>query len=50
LSKVDFDVDGMSISSIITTRSAKGLLLAIGDEIEGLVKANEMTVVPAESA
>lgn len=46
LSKVIFEVDGRSISSIITTRSCKALQLAVGDEIEGLVKANEMTVVP----
>jgi molybdate transport system regulatory protein len=48
LSKVQFNVDGQTISSIITTRSAKQLQLALGDEIEGLVKANEMTVVSDE--
>jgi molybdate transport system regulatory protein len=45
LSKVLFKVDGLTIASIITTRSVKQLQLALGDEIEGLVKANEMTVV-----
>ena len=45
LCKVIFEVDSRSISSIITTRSCKLLQLAVGDEIEGLVKANEMTVV-----
>lgn len=45
LSKVIFDVDGQAISSIITTRSSTAMHIAIGDEIEGLVKANEMTIV-----
>ncbi|HXA47406.1 MAG TPA: TOBE domain-containing protein [Burkholderiaceae bacterium] len=49
LSKVIFDVDGLTIASIITTRSAAQLQLALGDEIEGLVKANEMTIVPDET-
>jgi molybdate transport system regulatory protein len=46
LSKVKLDVNGHAISSVITTRSFDMLQLAIGDEIEGLVKANEMTIVP----
>jgi molybdate transport system regulatory protein len=50
LSKVTFDADGLAISSIITTRSARALQLAVGDEIEGLVKANEMTIVRDEMA
>lgn len=44
LSKVIFNVDGHAISAVITTRSSKLLQLAVGDEIEGLVKANEMNV------
>ncbi|MDR3480750.1 MAG: TOBE domain-containing protein [Burkholderiaceae bacterium] len=50
LSKIVFEVDGRSIASVITTRSCKALQLALGDEIEGLVKANEMTVVADGSA
>lgn len=35
----------MSIYAVITTRSARHLQLAVGDQIEGLVKSNEMHVV-----
>ncbi|HSY27340.1 MAG TPA: TOBE domain-containing protein [Burkholderiaceae bacterium] len=45
LSKVMFEADGHMLASIITTRSSTQLQLATGDEIEGLVKANEITVV-----
>lgn len=33
------------VSSVITTRSAKKLLLAVGDKVEALVKSNEMSVL-----
>lgn len=46
LSKATLDFQGHAIESIITTRSSHALSLAVGDEVEGLVKANEMTLVP----
>jgi molybdate transport system regulatory protein len=46
LTKVTLDADGHSIESIITTRSSHSLALAIGDAVEGLVKSNEMSLVP----
>lgn len=45
LTKVMLDFDGHPISSVITTRSAHALGLDVGDKLEALVKANEMTVV-----
>lgn len=45
LSEVVLDYQGQSISSIITTRSIKRLEIKPGDEIEALVKANEMTLM-----
>ncbi|MDB5769637.1 MAG: hypothetical protein JWM42_11 [Burkholderia sp.] len=46
LTKVTLDADGHTVESIITTRASHALALAIGDAVEGLVKSNEMTVVP----
>lgn len=46
LTKVTLDTDGHPIESVITTRSAQALGLAVGDAVEGLVKANEMTLTP----
>lgn len=46
LTRVNLDFEGHALASIITTRSADALALAAGDEVEGLVKANEMTVLP----
>mgnify|MGYP001581366952 CR=1 FL=1 len=48
LTRVVLDYRGQDIVAIITTRSAKRLALAPGDEVEGLVKANEVTLVPRE--
>jgi molybdate transport system regulatory protein len=48
LSRVSFAVDGHVISSVITSRSLAMLGLAVGDEVEGLVKANEMNVMPEQ--
>ncbi|HEY8027539.1 MAG TPA: TOBE domain-containing protein [Burkholderiaceae bacterium] len=45
LSRVIFTVDGMPVSSVITTRSLDGLQLEVGAAVEGLVKSNEMSVV-----
>ncbi|MEB0137745.1 MULTISPECIES: TOBE domain-containing protein [unclassified Undibacterium] len=39
------DLAGVTISSVITTRSAKNLQLQVGDALEGLVKANEMSIM-----
>lgn len=50
LTKVTLDADGHTIESIITTRSSNSLALAVGDAVEGLVKSNEMTVVPEAAA
>ncbi|HJV84349.1 MAG TPA: TOBE domain-containing protein [Noviherbaspirillum sp.] len=46
LSKVALNFHGHAIESVITTRSSHALSLTVGDEVEGLVKANEMTLVP----
>lgn len=46
LTRVMLDIDGHAIASIITTRSADALRLMPGDAVEGLVKSNEMTVMP----
>lgn len=46
LTRVCFQVQAMSFSAVITTRSARHLQLAVGEEIEGLVKSNEMHVLP----
>jgi molybdate transport system regulatory protein len=35
---------GQTVSSVITTRSAQAMQLKVGDEIEGLVKSNEMNL------
>jgi len=47
LTRVQLNFDGHAIESVITTRSATALGIAIGIEVEALVKANEMAVVPA---
>ncbi len=44
LTRVVLDVDGYSISAVITSRSCDHLQLTIGDDVEGLVKANEMSL------
>lgn len=50
LTKVTLAFGVHSIESIITTRSARALTLAVGDQVEGLVKANEMTVLTKDIA
>jgi molybdate transport system regulatory protein len=45
LTKVSFVADGEIVTSIITTRSAQAMQIALGDAVEGLVKANEMTLI-----
>ena len=50
LSKVGLDAAGHRLQSIITTRSTITLDLQVGDRVEALVKANEMSVVPDPAA
>ena len=45
LSQVTLDYKGNRIVSIITSRSVRRLGLKTGDQVEGLVKANEMTLM-----
>ncbi len=49
LSEVVLDYHGQPISSIITTRSIKRLDIKQGDEIEALVKANEVSLLEITS-
>lgn len=44
LTRVDLDCSGLALSSIITTRAASNMNLAVGDEVEALVKANEISL------
>lgn len=48
LSEVVLDYRGQPISSIITTGSIKRLDIKPGDEVEALVKANEVTLMEVE--
>jgi len=50
LTRVGLDFLGHRIESVITTRSSHTLDLAVGDKVEGLVKANEMTLMPEAKA
>ncbi len=49
LTRALLDYRGHDVVAVITTRSAERLALAPGDEVEGLIKANEVTLVPRES-
>jgi len=49
LSEVVLDYRGQSISSIITTRSIARLDIKPGDEVEALVKANEVTLMELDN-
>jgi molybdate transport system regulatory protein len=49
LTRVSLNFLGHAIDSVITTRSSHALDLAVGDAVEGLVKANEMTLVPEDA-
>ncbi len=44
LSEVALDYQGQCITSIITSRAAARLALREGDEVEALIKANEVTL------
>ncbi|NEX64366.1 TOBE domain-containing protein [Noviherbaspirillum galbum] len=50
LTRVTLDAEGHRIESVITTRSAIALGLAIGVGAEALIKANEVSVMPLEQA
>jgi molybdate transport system regulatory protein len=50
LARVALDFEGHRLESVITTRSSHALGLAAGDVVEGLVKANEMTLAMEEAA
>ncbi|MFZ6675850.1 TOBE domain-containing protein [Undibacterium sp. Xuan67W] len=45
LTRVAMQMDGMMLHSVITTRSARHLQLELGDQVEGLVKSNEMSLL-----
>lgn len=45
LSEVELDYRGQKLSSIITTRSIKRLDIKQGDEVEALIKANEVSLM-----
>lgn len=45
VSEVTLDYKGMRVVSVITSRSVERLALKPGDEVEGLVKANEVTLM-----
>lgn len=48
LTRAVLDCRGHEVVAIITTRSAERLTLTAGDEVEALIKANEVTLVPQE--
>lgn len=45
LSEVELDYRGQKLASIITTRSIKRLDIKQGDEVEALIKANEVSLM-----
>lgn len=45
LSKISLKFHGYTLTSVVTTRSADSLQLTIGDEVEALVKANEVSLM-----
>lgn len=49
LSEVVLDYRGQTISSIITTRSIRRLEIKLGDQIEAMVKANEVSLMEVDS-
>ncbi len=48
LSQVTLDYKGNRVVSVITSRSVRRLGLKAGDPVEGLVKANEMTLMECD--
>jgi molybdopterin-binding protein len=49
LSSLILNYKGIEIGSVITTRSANKLQLKVGDEVVGLVKANEVSIMEGET-
>lgn len=49
LCEVALERSGQTITSIITARAAKRLELQAGDEVEALVKANEVSLAEAQN-
>lgn len=47
LSEIELDFAGQAIGSIITTRAVDRLELKAGDEVEALIKANEVSLMEA---
>lgn len=50
LSEVVLDCRGVTLTSIVTTRAVRRLALSVGDEVEALVKANEVALAEADDA
>lgn len=50
LSEVTLDYKGHPLVCVVTTRAADRLALAVGDEVEALVKANEMSLMEGTDA
>ncbi|MDH5560742.1 MAG: TOBE domain-containing protein [Deltaproteobacteria bacterium] len=48
LSKIGLGYKGHTIFSVITTSSAENLGLKPGDQVEGLIKSNEVTLMAVE--
>jgi molybdate transport system regulatory protein len=46
LTRIGLDFAGHALDSVITTGSCEAMALAVGDRVEGLVKSNEMTLIP----
>jgi molybdate transport system regulatory protein len=45
LSMISLQFNGFTIASAITTRAVNALQLAVGDEVDALVKANEVSLM-----
>ncbi len=50
LCEVVLERDGQNITSIITTRAVNRLALQLGDKVEALVKANEVSLMEVRDA
>lgn len=50
MSRVLLRVGSHRVSSVITTRSLQALQLQAGDAVEGLVKSNELYLLPEQAA
>lgn len=50
LTRVTLDYRGQTLVAIITTRSAERLALAVDDNVEALIKANEVSLIAADNA